>query len=271
MNRIQWALIAGAVVLIGLLFMLPRGVVQQERALAAREGDNAPQVVEAPHAESASPQVAQRLQKLRTDYEQVSDTEKKVTFADSLTSLYQEVNKFDSAAYFMAQKARLRPSLANQLRAGDGYYEAFSYAVDPERAQRFGQLARTHYQQVLDQQPGNLDVKARLAMTYVASDNPMQGIGLLREILAQNPVHEQTLFNLGMLAVQSGQYDRAVERFRQLVAVNEAHVQGRFFLGVSYKELGQNQEALAEFRHLQTHQDDPEMLAAVESYLKELE
>ncbi len=270
MNRIQWALIAGATALIAVLFLLPRGVVQQERTLSDREGD-APAVAEAPHDEPASPQVVQRLRVLRINYERVSDTEKKVTFADSLTSLYQEVNKFDSAAYFMAEKAKLQPSLANQLRAGDGYYEAFSYAVDPERARRFGEAARTHYQQVLDEQPGNLDVKARLAMTYVAGENPMQGISLLRDILAENPAHEQTLFNLGMLAVQSGQYDRAVERFRQLIAINDAHVQGRFFLGVSYKELGQKPEALAEFRHLQTHQDDPEMLAAVESYLKELE
>ena len=48
-------------------------------------------------------------------------------------------------------------------------------------------------------------------MTYLSAENPMQGITMLREVLAVDPKNELALLNMGMLSIQSGQYDRAVE------------------------------------------------------------
>ena len=54
-------------------------------------------------------------------------------------------------------------------------------------------------------------------MTYLSSASPMQGITMLREVLAEIRKMNLALFNMGMLSIQSGQYDRAVERLDELV------------------------------------------------------
>ena len=69
-----------------------------------------------------------------------------------------------------------------------------------------------------------------MAMTYLTSSNPIQGITMLREVLVKDPKNELALFNMGMLSIQSGQYERAVERLEELVDINPSHIQGQLLL-----------------------------------------
>jgi outer membrane protein len=98
----------------------------------------------------------------------------------------------------------------------------------------------------------------------------MQGIMMLREILAEDPKNETALFNMGMLSVQSGQYDKAIERLEELVAVNPNHVQGQLLLGVSYMNKGDKTKAKAQFEKVKKLDNDPAVQSTADSYLKDL-
>ena len=66
----------------------------------------------------------------------------------------------------------------------------------------------------------------------------MQGITMLREVLAADPKNELALLNMGMLSIQSGQHERAVERLEELVKVNPNHTQGHLLLGIALMNSG---------------------------------
>ena len=123
---------------------------------------------------------------------------------------------------------------------------------------------------MIDANPGVLEAKTKMAMTYVATPNPMQGIRLLREVLAEDPKNELALFNLGLLSMRSNQYDKAIERFKQIIEANPDNMQAQYYLGVSYAESGKKEEAKKILNLVKQREPDPAVQASVDEYLQKL-
>src|SRR5690606_31192565 len=113
--------------------------------------------------------------------------------------------KFDSAAWYSEKAADIFNNEKSWIKAGDQYYQAYTFAMDEGKRNQLAEKAQAYFTKVLEVNPTNLEAKTKMAMTYLSSPNPMQGIMMLREVLAQDPQNELALFNLGMLSIQSGQ------------------------------------------------------------------
>ena len=251
---------AVAALLIIMLFSLPKSVVENEadsienkEIVANTEGN--------PHETGVNSDQAETFSRLN---QQLLDSE------DSLAMLYISLNKYDSAAQFFDLIAEKAPTRENWMKAGNTYYEAFGFAMDAEKRKTLGEKAAVYFNRILEEEPANFEVKNKLAMTYVSSTNPMQGVMMLREILQQDPQNEQALFNLGVLSMQSGQYDKAVERFSNLVELYPKNTQAHFFLGVSYLETGASDKAKEQFLRVKSLDDNPSVQATVDSYLEDM-
>jgi tetratricopeptide (TPR) repeat protein len=190
--------------------------------------------------------------------------------ADSLSRIYLAYNQFDSAAKYFEIIAEINPGPKEFEKAGNAYYDALGFAMEKGAANTYSEKARYYYELLLKDDPSRLDIKNKLAMTYISSANPMQGITLLREILEADPENENGLFNMGILAIQSGQYERASERFKNLVSLYPQNLQGQFYLGLCYFELGKRDNARRQFELVKSMEDDPAVLATIDGYLKEL-
>jgi tetratricopeptide (TPR) repeat protein len=210
------------------------------------------------------------IKNLRSQFSPDSKNEKNAIFADSLANLYVQAGKFDSAAWFAEAASEIFKTEESWIKAGDQYYQAYGFAVDKGRQAQFAERAQANYKKVLDKNPNHLEVKTKLAMTYLSDANPMKAIGMLREVLAQDPENELALFNMGMLSIQSGQYDRAVERLEKLVALYPKHTQGHLLLGMAYKESGERKKARDQFEKVKLLDTDPSVQATADSYLKDL-
>ncbi|MDO6392439.1 tetratricopeptide repeat protein [Pontibacter sp. BT731] len=218
----------------------------------------------------ATPEQLMELATVRARYNKATDTKTRGLLAGELAAAYTAASKFDSAGYYYELAAEARPGEKSYRRAGDQYFEAFTYAATQQRASEMGGKARKMYEQVLKNNPSDLDAKTNVAMTYIASENPMQGITLLREVISTDPKNQKALFNLGILSVQSGQWDKAAERFQELVAVNPEHVEGTFYLAVSLAETGKKEEAIRTFNKVKTMSSDPALTASVDEYLAKM-
>ena len=183
---------------------------------------------------------------------------------------YKGAAYFDSAAWFADKIASETGDIKDKKNAGELYYEAFSHALDESRAKAYGQKASAYLEQVLAQQPSNLEIKNKLAMTYVSTTNPMQGIKMLREVLEEDKNNQTAIFNLGLLSVQSGQYDKAAERFEKLIKLSPENIQAHYWLGVSYFELKDNKKAKTQFEAVKKLDGDPEVQASADSYLERI-
>ncbi|WP_375419149.1 tetratricopeptide repeat protein [uncultured Hymenobacter sp.] len=230
---------------------------------------NGPATAAAPHT-SASPAQRSEISGLLAKFAAERNATTRAALAATLAARYERVERFDSAGYYYEQVAASSPNASNLQRAADAYYQAFSFAATEERVKLLGGKARDLYGKVLKANPGNLDAKTNLGMTYMASENPVKGVGLLREVLAADPRNEKALYNLGILSVQSNQFDKAVERFKELVKVNPNNVNGQFYLGVVSARTGDKEQARQAFTKAKSLSNDPALAASVAEELAKL-
>jgi tetratricopeptide (TPR) repeat protein len=258
-----------ALVLIVVLYMLPQVVVdneQQENAGAITNPDNSD--VGQSHQQQLTDSERAAISNLKEGFTD-SNPEKIANFADSLAGLFTSMNYLDSAAHYYGLAANNEPNMKRWLKAGESYFEAYSYAVDLPKQQQFGESARKYFNLALEQNPGLYDIKAKLALTFLP-DQPMQAVLQLREVVEQDPDNELGLYNLGLLSIQSQQFDRAVLRFESLTESHPDHLEGQFYLGVSYFESGDLAKAKQQFELVKALEPDPEVLTTIDEYLEKL-
>ena len=276
MLRKRLILTVSALALTFLLFLLPKVVVENDQDnLASSPAQDAEEHSQEAasmfdHGVELDESLQNRISDLREKLNNSEINKKSITFADSLVVLFREGGKLDSAAKYLEWKAQNFPNEENVLNAGLGYYEAFGFAVDRNKLNYLGEKTRNYLNQVLKNHADRLDLKSKVAMTYVSSSNPMQGILMLREVVEIDPENIEAIFNLGLLSRQSGQYEKAVERFEKLVEIDESNIQARFLLGLSYLDLRNKAEAKKHFEIIKNTANDPAVLATVEGYLEEI-
>ncbi len=275
MKKTQLILIILAVGAVIGLYALPKVVVDNKAGTTAVEDPNAPETskmeVSKMHENELSSDNRSQADQLKSTLASAEGSPEKIEAAKALASIYQNEGMFDSAAYFLGEAAYLNPSdLALKEEAGKAYYEAFSFALDKTKVENLAEKTRGYLNQVLEKDPNRLDLKTKVAMTYVSSANPMQGITMMREILEADPQNEDGLFNMGILSMQSGQYKRAAERFEELIKYHPDNLQGQFYLAVSYFESKEKNKAKAQFEAVKKMTQDPMILESVQTYLDRL-
>jgi tetratricopeptide (TPR) repeat protein len=269
MLKTRLLLLGISVLVIWLLFQLPKVVVENEGRLTGSSSTDTISSNIQQHA-PASTEIRGLIGVVRSEFLKSAEKEKNAIFADSLANLYRLANQYDSAGWFAEKAAEFFNNTESWTKTGDNYYQAYTLALDQAKQKTWAGKAQESYGKVLETEPDNLEVKTKMAMTYLTSSNPMQGITMLREVLLKDPTNELALFNMGMLSIQSGQYERAVERLEELLQVNPAHIQGQLLLGVAYMNSGEKGKARTQFEKVKEMDKDPAVQATVDSYLKDL-
>ncbi|GMQ25248.1 hypothetical protein Aoki45_19300 [Algoriphagus sp. oki45] len=277
MKKSQLILILAGILAVVGLYALPKVVVDNESTGAKMEGaaedseETQVQGITELHENELSAENRTQADQLKQMYANATENEEKVAAAQVLAELYKGEGLFDSAAYYWSEAADLLPAnLFLAEEAGKANYEAFSFALDKAKVEKLAEKTRNYLEKVLAKNPSRLDLKTKIAMTYVSSSNPMQGISMMREILEQDPQNEDGLFNMGILSMQSGQYNKAVERFEELIKYHPDNLQGQFYLGVSYFESKEKNKAKAQFEAVKNMTEDPMILSSIQSYLDRL-
>ena len=277
------AIIVIAIATIGGLYSLPKVVVDndkktlqqpaKENAAATANRDknvksDAPTVTEN-HTESLSPEQQKAISSLRDVYKK-STGKSKITAAETLITKFVQYTRFDSAAYYANEVAKIEPSESNLMKAGGLYYEAFTYALESDKTVKMGELTRGIYQKVLDKNPNNLLAKTNMAMTYTATQTPMQGIMMLRDVIAKEPDYEPALFSLGILSIRSNQFGKAVDLFKQILRNNQANLKAALNLGYCLAELDRKEEAKQILDKVLANSKDPQEKAAANDILSKI-
>lgn len=269
MLKTRLILFAVCAISIWLLFQLPKVVIENEGRLAGASASDSIAANLSDHV--ATPTEIRRLiRETKKEYDKSTEKEKNAIFADSLANLYRAANQFDSAGWYAEQASGYYNTVESWVKTGDNYYQAYTLALSQESQGKMAAKAQEYYRKVLQRQPDHLEVKTKMAMTYLTSSSPMQGIAMLREVLAADPKNELALFNMGMLSIQSGQYDLAIGRMEELLEVNPEHIQGQLLLGVALMNSGEKERAKRQFEKVKAMDQDPAVQATVDSYLDEL-
>ncbi|MEP0367871.1 MAG: tetratricopeptide repeat protein [Cyclobacteriaceae bacterium] len=261
MNKHQVILLVVGVILVLVLYNLPRVVVENDQITNVK-----------PHDLNVSDTDNEVIISLQNQLSDLSDKKKSINFADSLASLFLKYQLVDSAGKYAELILSLDSSALGVYRAGMIYYQAFENAAGGDNAILLAEKARAQLEKLLLNNKEDAFLKNKIAMTLMVSENPMQGVMMLREVLEKDPENREAIFNLGLLAIRSGQYDRAQVRFEKLIEQNTEDHEAYFYLGVSFVESGQNEKAIEAFAKYMTFEKaDAALKATASNYIKELE
>jgi len=130
--------------------------------------------------------------------------------------------------------------------------------------------AREWLGKVIEANPKNYEARIKVAMTYLSSGGPMQGIKQLREVLKEDPKKWACIVYHGYAFPAISPNGKAVDWLKQLDEVNPRHVHGPTFAGRCLYERGQNAAARRQFEKVKKMDNDPAVQETVDSYLKDL-
>ncbi|MEZ4910556.1 MAG: hypothetical protein R2774_06810 [Saprospiraceae bacterium] len=122
------------------------------------------------------------------------------------------------AANYAEEVANVQKNSNNWNNAGQMY----RYCIENEQEEKVKvfctKRAINAFEKAISLEEDNKEYRINLALVYVEappSDNPMQGILMLRELNQQFPDNVEVLNQLGKLAIQTNQLDKALERLEK--------------------------------------------------------
>jgi tetratricopeptide (TPR) repeat protein len=194
----------------------------------------------------------------------------KLALQQKLAKQWDLINQPAPAAFYYQAIARTQNTADSWILAGNHFNDAYKLTQDTSAQPIFDANAVEAFQVATKLDPNNLDAKTGLGIAYVNGGGPpMQGIGLLLDVVKQDPNNRRAELNLGMFAMKSGQYEKAVDRFKTMIA-QKAEVEPYFYLAESYKQLGMKNEAIDAYQKCKAMMPDPTFDQKINEYIKEL-
>lgn len=188
-----------------------------------------------------------------------------------LADAYFAYKQFSVSGFYFLQEAENTKSIELFVKAGDAFRDAYRNNNDSTTTPLLVEKAKVAYQQALDIDSANLDAKTGLGTCFVdASENPMQGIQLLLEVVKKDPENINANLNLGMFSMRSGQYDKAIARFETVVK-KKPSAESYAMLAEAHEQKGDKASAIKALTKAKEYVIDPQIIAGIDAYIKTLE
>ena len=258
MNKIQVAVLASALGLFLLLYFTcstkppAQKALEKSRALSL-ESTDVQSLLEDAKAH-LSGQGAAAILPLEAELEKAATDAERSEIYKSLSGKWYELGETALAGHYAEEAAGIDGTGEAWGIAGTTYTLCAQKAETEKVRQFCASRALTAFESAISVAPGELSHRINLALTYVefpASDDPMKGILLLRELDEQNPDNPAVLFQLGRLSIRTGQWERAVERLERVVELAPDHRNAWCLLEQAYQGTGQAAKAEASMKRCQ--------------------
>ena len=121
--------------------------------------------------------------------------------------------------------------------------------------------------------PKNDSAKINLGACYLfgnLSDNPMQGITKIKEVVDKDSTNAYGQFILALGGKKSGQYDKAIERFLTVINIQPNHIEAMIHLAECYELTDQKALAIEWYTKVSNSVNIPEAKEAISKRIKEL-
>ena len=133
--------------------------------------------------------------------------------------------------------------------------------------------AKVLLEKALEINPNNDSAIINLGACYLfgnISDNPMQGILKVKEVVDKNPQNAYGQFILALGGKKSGQYDKAIERLLIVVSLQPSNLEAMVHLAECYELANQKEEAIQWYTKVKNLVNIPDAKEAISKRIKEL-
>jgi tetratricopeptide (TPR) repeat protein len=192
-----------------------------------------------------SPEQQVEAQRLELAWHQSSEANRTAA-ADRLIRYWGQINPA-VAAIFAKKKAEETHTESDLLDAAQRFLTVVSVMTEEDKSWAAVEAAGL-FRQVLKTAPQLLEARRGLGTALVeGAGAPMEGIGMLTEILEEYPNDVETILRLGHFSVLSSQFPKAVERFQQVLSIDSSRSEVYFLLGDTWLKAGNQDSAKVYF------------------------
>jgi len=278
MNKKQIVIIVAVIAVTGYLYSLPvKGLVKPKatRTNAGVAGGNAQASNISVATVSAAGKVAigaaltAKINDLESQLKNAPENDKPA-LQKQLATQWDDDNQPAPAAFYYQAVARKDNKFEDWLNAGNRFNDSYKLTQDTASQALYTSSAAEAFQNALKLNAKSLDAKTGLGIAYVnGAGMPMQGIGLLKDVVKLDPKNVIANLNLGMFSMKSGQYEKAIGWFKTVIAIKPGF-EPYFYLAETYKQLGKKTEAIAAYQKCKEMMPDPVFGQRIDEYIKEL-
>ncbi len=200
---------------------------------------------------SLSPDQLTRLQFLENSITRGDVTEQKKHIFHQLSRFWRDTAQlFEPYAWYMAEAARLENSENSLTFAAHKFLDNLKAEQSTEMKNWKAAQAKDLFERSLILNPANDSAKVGLGATLLfgASQNPMEGILKIREVVERDSNNVYAQLTLGQASLVSGQLDKAVERFQKVVALQPRNLEAVLSLADVYERQGNKTAAVTWYK-----------------------
>ncbi len=224
--------------------------------------------------ERISPEQVIRLGKLENAVVRGDVKEQQIHVYHQLARFWADsAHVFEPFAFYTAEEAKLENSEKNLTFAAHLFLDNLLTEGDPAMQNWLASNAKVLLDKAIAINPANDSSRIGLGACYMfgnISDNPMQGILPVREIVEKHPENLYGQMILGLGGKKSGQYDKAIERFNIIVQQQPDHIEAIFNLAECYDLKGDKANAVKWYETARHLVKVPEAKAALDKRITEL-
>ena len=217
---------------------------------------------------------AQRTNALEDFVIKSSSTEEKIHGYHQLARFWKDTaDLFEPYAYYTSEASKLENSEKSLTFAARLFLNRLMVSREPAMQNWLASNAKVLLENALKINPANDSSKIGLGACYIfgnLSDNPMQGILPIREIVQKHPENVYGQMILGLGGKKSGQYDKAIERFQAVLKVDPQNVEAVFHIAESYDMKGDAANAIVYYEKAKQMVAIPEAKKELEKRITEL-
>lgn len=268
---IQIIIILGAIAIFGVLMIAPKNYsvtkLKQQKTKEIKS-DVQHQITEV-KSEMKKPELA-LINGFEARFESSTGAEK-IQWMDSIIGFWDKSMRPAISAVYAKDKADLTGKIEDFMIAGERFLGVAKFLKPEDKPWAYDE-AKGIFEKVLELAPSNADAKINLGICMVETnpENPMQGIGLLREVVAEDPNNTRAILQLGHFSVLSGQFSKAIERYEQALEIDPGLVEAWFYLGDTYAKMGDMVNAEKYLLKYKGFLKDEEVKKQLDIYLEDL-
>jgi len=190
----------------------------------------------------------QRVQQLENSVVRGDIKNQKLQSYIQLAAFWRDTAQtFLPAAYYTAEAAKLENLEKSLTFAAHLFLDNLRGQDDPRLKKWMASNAKELFERVLALNAANDSAKVGLGCSYMfgnISNNPMEGILMIREVADRDPHNMYAQMMLGIGGVMTGQFDKAIDRFKKVVDHQPANIEAVLNLAEAYEQKGDKASAI---------------------------
>jgi tetratricopeptide (TPR) repeat protein len=276
----QFILVGAGFVIFILLFFFGNTIPPKKPTSVAANTPHQERTIETEklliHAkERLTPQQLERVTSLENSVKRGDVKNQQLIVYKTLASYWEDsVKLFEPYAYYTAQAAKLENSEKSLTFAAHLFLNNLKTETEPPMQNWLATNAKALFQQALELNPQNDSSKVGLGACYIfgnLSDNPMEGIRLVREVVQRDPNNLFAQLVLGLGGVKSGQFDKAIEHFKIIVSKQPDNLEAALNLAETYDQKGDKANAIKWYKEVKGKIPNPEAQKELDTRIKALQ